>query len=332
MARAQVSIVRREPWGTITYDTSKHAFDYSETSAVSAEPYSALPVALNVVVTRHCNLQCLYCVAHDFEGIEASDLTITDGLVQWLNTSPFMLLVLTGGEPFMPPYDAATMRLVRSITGKGLVVDTNGTILPSRSMIEELKSKKVLVRVSMDSTAPEDEFKVRVAGARDSSRSAYFQKLANIESMIDAGVDIAIQTVVWRKNTPLDQMIDWMAHRGIRQWYLQRLIPSHKFRQVPERNSLSSEQYYPFVESLSAAAASAGIHCVAKRDLRHNSVFLLTGDGVLYTQGEEPGQKIRLGTVGSYGSFFEYVSPADHAARYYLAESGCPPRSQERRG
>jgi hypothetical protein len=54
--------------------------------------------------------------------------------------------------------------------------------------------------------------------------------------------------------------------------------------------------------------------------MRHNSVYLLTTDGVLYTQGPIPGQKVRLGTIHKGIEYFDYVSAADHAWRYYLSD------------
>jgi hypothetical protein len=44
---------------------------------------------------------------------------------------------------------------------------------------------------------------------------------------------------------------------------------------------------------------------------------MLVGDGFLYTQGEKPRQKIPLGRIGSDIRYFEYISSADHAERYY---------------
>lgn len=57
-----------------------------------------------------------------------------------------------------------------------------------------------------------------------------------------------------------------------------------------------------------------------QNDMRHNSVFLLTADGALYTQGAAAGQKVRLGTIREKIDYFDYVSAADHACRYYLAD------------
>lgn len=334
MARRAVKLERKETWGVIRYDTLRHSFSYSETEPRSSEPYAIQPVVLNIVVTRRCNMDCEYCVAKDFAGIEEEDLVVSTDMIRWLNRSPFMLLVLTGGEPLMPPYDVVSMRLIDSIKDRGIILDTNGTFLPRRSVLSHLKKQRVMVRVSMDSVRPEEEIKKRrvVKGQGFDDRSAYFEKLTNIDRFLSAGVCTAIQTVVWRNNTkPLYQMIDWLSERGIKQWYLQRLIPSYRFKHPSTRLAFKPERYYPLVADIAAKARAAGIKCVPKMDLRHNSVFLLTADGALYTQGSKPGQKVLLGTTKKKIDYFDYVSQADHACRYYLAHTPQKRRREAKR-
>jgi sulfatase maturation enzyme AslB (radical SAM superfamily) len=324
MARLPVNLVRKYTWGILSYDTLCHSFSYKETEPRSSEPYPNRPVVLNIVITRRCNMDCDYCVAKDFAGIENEDLILSAEMIRWINRSSFMLLVLTGGEPLMPPYDAVSMRLLDSVKGRGVILDTNGTFLPDPSALLSLKKNRVMVRVSMDSIRPEEEIeRRRVPRGQDlDARSAYFMKLTNIEHFLSAGVNTAVQTVVWRKNAkPLYQMIDWLSDHGIKQWYLQRLIPSYRFKHPSVRFSLKTQEYYSLVQDIAAEARSAGIECIAKMDLRHNSVFLLTADGALYTQGAAPGQKVRLGTIKEEIEYFDYVSAADHAWRYYLAYS-----------
>lgn len=325
MARCAVIVERAQPWGIIRYDIRNHTFSYREKESHStAEPYAPIPVVLNVVVTRRCNMDCEYCVARDFTGIEEEDLVLSQNLIEWINASPFMLLVLTGGEPLLPPYDRVSIRLIDSVKDRGIILDTNGTVLPNQQTLSLLKRKKIMLRVSMDSVNPSEETQMRRSqrGSGMDSRHSYQAKIDNISQFISSGINTSIQTVVWRKSEEsLYQMIDWLSENGIRRWYLQRLIPSNRLKTPPPRYAVSPKDYYPLVEKVAKKAALAGIECVPKMDLRHNSVFLLIADGVLYTQGAEPGQKIRLGSIREPIDYFDYVSAADHASRYYLADA-----------
>ena len=330
MARRSVIVERKQAWGVIRYNTRHYKFSYSETEPRSGEPYASEPVLLNIVITRRCNMNCDYCVQKDFAGIEKEDLVLSKDMIRWINCSPFMVLVLTGGEPLMPPYDAVSMGLIDSVKDRGVILDTNGTFLPVQAVLSRLKKQRVMVRVSMDSIRPDEELSRRKAlkGHGLDNRSAYFTKLTNIERFLSAGVETAVQTVLWQKNEPgLEQTIGWLSERGVTRWYLQRLIPSHNLKEPGTRFTLKPEQYYERAADIAGKAQSKGIECIPKMDLRHNSVFLLVADGVLYTQGAAPGQKVRLGTIREDFNYFDYVSPADHARRYYLAEV-----PQQRRG
>lgn len=330
MPRDQVTVEREEAWGTLRYDTRRHVFTYSETAPRGGEPYATQPVLLNVVVTRRCNMDCTYCVAKDFTGIEEEDLVLSADMIRWINRSPFMVLVLTGGEPLMPPYDEVSLRLINGVRDRGLILDTNGTILPDRRVLSILKKKRVMVRVSIDSSNPEEEIEHRrlPGGHQAAALHTYYTKLANIERFVSAGICTAVQTVVWRKEQALGQkMVSWLRDRGVHRWYLQRLIPSYRVKAPQPRFYLTPAQYCSDAAKVASVAHSMGLECVAKMDLRHNSVFLLTANGALYTQGSAPGQKLPLGTIKDRIEYFNYVSQADHAWRYYLAE-----RPQEKRG
>lgn len=328
MARRPQVIERRYTWGIVRYDTVHHRFSYTENMPRSGEPYAGEPVVLNVVVTRSCNMDCDYCVAKDFAGVEDQDLVLSRDMLHWMQQSPFMLLVLTGGEPLMPPYDSVSMKLIESSGDRGVILDTNGTYLPDRKTLLYLKKHGVMVRVSMDAVRPSDEITARhiLKGAGLDDESAHHTKMENIDRFVAAGVYTAVQTVVWQSNTALlDQMIGWLADHRVKRWYLQRLIPSHKYKRPPPRRTLDPDKYYSLVTGLVSKANSEGIECVAKMDKRHNSVFLLMGDGMLYTQGAAPGQKVPLGDIREEFNYFEYVSAADHACRYYLSE---PPKDR----
>lgn len=161
MARCTKIVRQDQTWGVVRYDILRHAFSYTEKQSRSGEPYANLPVVLNIVITRRCNMNCQYCVAKDFTGIEEPDLVLSPDMVRWINRSPFMVLVLTGGEPLMPPYDEVSIRLIESVRNRGVILDTNGTILPHSSILSCLKEHSVMVRVSMDSIRSEDEIELR---------------------------------------------------------------------------------------------------------------------------------------------------------------------------
>jgi MoaA/NifB/PqqE/SkfB family radical SAM enzyme len=314
-----VILKRKEAWGEIKYDTSEHRFFPIQTNGKGAIPYPANPIVLNIDLTMKCNMDCMHCVTKDFD--QAEDLVISKKLVDWINREPFMVVVITGGEPLLPEYENHLMTLLKGIRGKGLIVDTNGTILPSHSVIETIRDNRALVRISWDSLRPSDETYFRhvkpdTKRNHDINLEYYNRKVDVIHRLCSASVNVAIQSVVQKKN--LISIVDMPAvlrKLSIKKWYIQRFIPSHKAN--GKNFEVSNLQYDQVTSKLIKKCHEGGIECMAKKDRRHNCVILLVGDGVLYTQGEKPQQKLQLGTIDSEIRYFDYVSSADHAERYY---------------
>lgn len=321
-------IKRPERWGILQYDTLKHRFSYFPNIRSDAIPYTHDPVVLNVYLTMQCNMNCKHCVTKDFEKME--DLVVSKKMIDWINKSPFMVVVITGGEPFLPDYENELLKILREIHKKGLIIDTNGTILPSSSVIDTIVKTNTLVRVSWDSVRPQDEIFLRHVKPHtqrnlDDNLKCYYTKIDMIQRLRSEGVNVAVQSVIHNKNATsiLENNIASilglpaiLREFHIKQLYLQRFIPSY----LTANNTnleVSSAAYYKAVAELTKKCNEENIECIAKKDRRHNCVFLLVGDGLLFTQGEKPGQKIPLGTIYKGIRYFDYVSSSDHSERYY---------------
>ena len=312
-------IEREEPWGKLRYDLVKHKFSCIQCNGKNIVPYPQNPVVLNVDLTMKCNMDCLYCVTKDFK--EAEDLVISKKLVDWINKSPFMAVVITGGEPLLPEYEKQLILLLRKIENKGLIIDTNGTIFPNNSVIEAIIDSRALVRISCDATRPDDEIHYRHIKPfsnlnREENLKYYYRKRDMIKYMHSEGVNVAIQSVAINQNRKsLEDMPSLLKTYSINRWYIQRFIPSYKA--IRRKLGFSYGEYDQFVDNLTKRCNKMNIELVTKKDRRHNCVVLLVGDGIVYTQGEKPGQKLQIGTIHSKIRYFDYLSSADHAERYY---------------
>ena len=321
-------VKRPELWGEIQYDTSKHQFSYVFTKGMDFVPYTTEPVLLNVDLTLKCNMDCPHCVAKDFP--EKVDLKVSEKLIDWINRSPFLVVVITGGEPLLPEYESELKDLLIGIHEKGLLVDTNGTIFPSHSLIETIRDTNTLVRISWDAVRPSADAYFRQfrsdLGPNHSINIEYvLKKFDLIPYLQEAGVNVAAQTVLssWRSprggiRDELDIMNMPMVlnEYSIRKWYIQKFIPSYK--RTDTKYAVNKVEYDKITAKLSAECQKYNIECITKKDLRHNCVVLLIGKGHLYTQGQQPGQKIKMGTIDDPKiNYSTYMSLADHADRYY---------------
>lgn len=311
---------RKESWGIVRYDVINHRFSCFPDDKSNAIPYPEEPLVLNVYVTLNCNMNCRHCVTKDFQKV--GDLEISARIINWINESPFMVVVITGGEPFLPEYESHLGGLLQEIHGKGLIVDTNGTILPKQSIIDAILQTNTLVRVSWDSVRPQDEIYLRqvkpntLKQRRVTNLEYYDRKLYNVQRVRDLGVNVAIQSVIHRRNlNSINGIAAKLRELSIKQWYIQRFIPS--YLAANDNLELTGNEYDRLIARLTKECQKQGIECIAKRDRRHNCVFMLVGNGLLFTQGEKPRQKIELGSIKSPIRYFRYVSSADHAERYY---------------
>lgn len=322
-------IEREENWGTLRYDTSEHRFSYVKTDGKDTLAYAQEPVVLNVDLTLKCNMACRHCVAKDF--VDVKDLEVTEELIGYINESPFMVIVITGGEPLLPECERELLKLVQSVKRKGIIIDTNGTIMPSDKLISSIIKNEILVRVSWDSVRPQDEIYFRqvkkdmgqyINMGQDPNMVYYMKKIGMINDFRSKGINVAIQSVLHIRNlTSINEMPILLSDLKIKKWYIQRFIPSYKV--ANERNlDIPTNKYEIAVTNLSERCRPLNIEFIAKKDRRHNSVFLLVGDGIIYTQDEKPGQKIPLGSYKDFEDlndhkYFEYVSRSDHSERYY---------------
>lgn len=324
-------IEREESWGKLAYNTKNHKFSINPNSQIDSLPYAGSPIVLNVDLTLKCNMNCIHCVAKDMEKQINDDLHITKKSIDWINKSSFMVVVITGGEPLLPEREDALVSLISGIKSKGVIVDTNGTIIPSKKVIDSMLKKNVLLRVSLDSVNPRDEsyFRRLSASANTSVKinevdiKAYYEKCKNIERFKKRGIKLAVQTVLSTKNEiSILDVPELLDEYKIEDWYIQRFIPSYKAQEYDHKlkkykYELKEKIYQEILKKLDVQCRKLGIDCRGKKEKRHNSVFLLVGDGYLYTQSnEKPGEKIKLGNIDGYFAS-GIVSLDEHSVRYY---------------
>jgi len=319
-----VIIKRPQSWGELRYDTSAHRF-LCVVKDTQELPFIRQPVVLNVDLTFKCNLSCRHCVARDMQTVMPDDLCISSRLLKSINDSPFMVVVITGGEPLLPEYGESLSSLVEGIRDKGIIVDSNGTNPLSEQLLRLLRSKEVMVRISLDALRAQDETCLRgvfppsgrpTVRSKKRSIEAYMTKIATINALRSAGVRVSIQSVLHANNrVSLLKLPEVLKHWGIDQLYVQRLIPTASLK---NQYCLDGEKYEETLDAIEAECRRLGVDCISKRDRRHNCVFLLVGNGEVFTQGEKPGEKIRLGRLKDMKRYyFDFVSSSEHSWRYY---------------
>ena len=331
-------IPRQETWGKLMYDTKNHCFAYTHDGETEEQPYVSKPIVLNIDLTLNCNMECYHCVAKDMRNYIDEDLAVNEKMIEHINRSPFMIIVITGGEPLLPDYERPLLQLLQGIKEKGLIIDTNGSIFPSANILNMLHRKNVLVRVSLDSIRVQDELLLRhFPGSKNVNVDVFKKKLQLISNLRSYGIKVAVQSVLHKLNqVSIKRIPEKLKEWSVNQWYIHRLIPSSNISKE-ERFFLQTNEYETLLDKLEQICRPLGIQCFTKKDRRHNCVFLLVGDGQLYTQSEKVGSKLFVGRIDTIHDYFQYVSASDHSARYYkiqtekrLAERNVKSRARRR--
>ncbi len=313
-----VKVKREEDWGTLFYDTDEHRFIVDKKTDYPDLPYVSQPVVLNCYLTFKCNMACKHCLVKEMRSELCEELHVTRELIRSINESPFVVVVITGGEPLLKEYEEPLLRLIKGIKGRGIIVDTNGITEPSKDLIESFIKKRVLVRVSIDAVNPNTEIKLRRRGdSVAENRSLYEKKTNLIRKLVKSGVPVAAQSVLYKTNF---RSLLWLPEKlkswSVNRWYVQKFVTTNGAGKDKDF-ILGNDRYEKYLTRLEKKAKDLKIVFFGKKDRRDNSVFLLTGDSQVFTQCEETKKKENIGRLGEIRDYFEFVSRSEHSTRYY---------------
>ncbi len=291
-------MVIKRPIDNIKYCTSCQSF-------VGKAKDLRFPLVLNWLITSKCNLQCRYCFATDITNKDS----IASYIINYVNQSPYLKVVISGGEPFQNRVIWSILRKIDH-TKKVIVVDTNGTYWFKKSEIKLLKRKRIIIRISLDSTSPRDNERLRCH-----NNGQYFEKIVkNIERLCKDGVHIDLQTVVTKLNIknlyPLSRMVRYW---GIKKWYLQSLLPSGRGQSIgnlsPTKKSILRESKHFSLDPS---------RFLVKEDENNRAVVLLNNYGELITEDKKG--NINIGNIRQVSNedLINRIDRKNHIKRYKL--------------
>jgi len=153
-----------------------------------------------------CNFRCQHCSVKRFQGKkDGRRFTIADvkELARQADEMGLAHIVITGGEPLIfPDFDD----IVKAIDPQKFYItsDTNGWFL-DKERAKHLKSIGVdKIQLSFDSLSMEEHDKFR------QTIGSHKRCLRAIDAAIDAGLNIIVQTVVWKQRVRSQELIDFV--------------------------------------------------------------------------------------------------------------------------
>ena len=154
-----------------------------------------IPIAGTFELTERCNLDCVHCYLGDRRGRGAGEMPgeLLRALVAESIDAGCLDVLLTGGEALLRPDFPDIYREARE-RGALVTLFTNGTLVDRAHLALFRELPPTLVEVSLyGATAPVYERVTRVPGS-------FERCLAGVGRLLDAGVRLALKTVVLRSN------------------------------------------------------------------------------------------------------------------------------------
>ncbi|ACB40816.1 TIGR04053 family radical SAM/SPASM domain-containing protein [Pyrobaculum neutrophilum] len=210
------------------------------------ERFHSAPLIVFWESTKACPLACKHCRADAILRPLPGELNTEEGkrLIEQVASfgDPKPLLVITGGDPLMRN---DLFDLVDYAVQLGVPTSLAPAVSPNLSP-ETLKAIREhgvkAISISLDGAREETHDEIR--GVPGSFRNT----LAAIKAAVDAGVQVQVNTVVWRKSLPeLPEVVKLITDLGVKTWEVFFLIVTGRAR---EELDISPEEYEAAVQFL----------------------------------------------------------------------------------
>jgi molybdenum cofactor biosynthesis enzyme MoaA len=173
------------------------------TSSIQLRKYSrSNPNRVCIHVTKHCNLQCSYCLSSSSpdERRSPADVAKIISTIRWIGVH---FATISGGEPFLLPNIAALVSGLQGVT-RGIKLTTNGTVS--------------LVPAVLDLLRPTDELNISIdeppsawyRSYRTYTQSQHLRIFRALSSLRGSRVPVSVNVVLSRQNCT--HLIELMQH------------------------------------------------------------------------------------------------------------------------
>ena len=181
-------------------------------------------LVINWLITGKCTHKCSYCYAQDMRDLDSCITTEADvdRMVSTVLSYSPLAVVISGGEPLLHPFFRS---IIEKLHGKtGIIVDTNGILL-TEELVQFLKEKNAVVRISVDSLMEKNDRITRQICDRKRQPDNLSTVLKAVELCIRNELTLVIHTVVTAANkNDLLSMGEKLYCVGIHVWKLMQLV------------------------------------------------------------------------------------------------------------
>ena len=205
-------------------------------------------------LTADCNQSCLFCNNNESAPGYALNLESAAAMIDQLKQESPGRVWMTGGEPTMVPWLAEVVRKA-SKQGFSPCIQTNAVLFSSTGLGADLKNAGLSeALVSLHAHKPE------LSDALTCAPNTFHLSIAGIHNLIEAGVNVQINTVICRENfealADLAEFLQAEFGGKISEWVLSFMAPVA----MGKRNAHLLARYKDVTPHLANAIRIAGSH------------------------------------------------------------------------
>lgn len=184
-----------------------YQIEYNEGKRVTKE--LAIPIDLNLIITKKCNANCIHCCASANETEEILDMEKVKKIIQVAENNNIFYFVITGGEPLMHDNLWDILDLLNNKFG--IIINTNGTLI-TEDVAKRLSEYNIAnVHVSLD--APNDDIYELQRG----KTTKLNQVLMGIKNLVAMNIDVSTKFIITKLNKEcLRDVIDLSISLGVK--------------------------------------------------------------------------------------------------------------------
>lgn len=247
---------------------------------------TAVPVVIFWNYTNRCNLNCLQCHQNSGE-VSERELTIEEvfEVIDKLGEAGLSILTFSGGEPLLR---SDIYKAIERADDVGLfcTIASNG-ILMTKSVAQKLKQAAIKrVEIGLDGCNAETHDFLR------NTPNAFEATLQGISNCVEVGFnDVCATMTLHTKNVnELQGTIDLAEKLGVNRFYLNRLIPAGRGRDVIDLDVSRAQKiealdciYKKFYNS---AVNGEGIQCYSRGMTYYGRLGFERSEGAVFTVSE----------------------------------------------
>lgn len=258
--------------------------------------------------------------------IQEPDAAAVKAIAKNIAAQSPLAVVLTGGDPLVSPHLATAIESLSSQAG--LIIDTSAYTLTSRHL-GLFRDNRVFVRVSLDCESPRiHDVQRPLARSSPKAASSLFRALRGIDMLLNANVEVGVQTVATKLNaTELPGLGHKLFRMGVRHWRVLKIAPSQSahsgFLELAGPRFASGKPYnhvFDHLVQLHQTHWSDRMSLqIATSDVP-NAVVLVAPDGTFYTEGNIGTGKVLIdpsaSTNPSKDAISQVIDMPAHLRRY----------------